>query len=82
LSTIDLRDRIAARAYEIWEKAGRPQGQHEQHWLEAERQIEDEGWQRDPKLVVKQQREVAATTSELHLDRPPAAPRAAARRPR
>jgi hypothetical protein len=82
LSNIDLQTRIETRAYEIWEKAGRHDGLHEQHWLEAERQIEDEGWQRDPQLMARQQREVAAATSELHLDRPPAAPRAGVLRPR
>lgn len=33
------REKIAARAYEIWEKAGRPDGQHEAHWYQAEREL-------------------------------------------
>lgn len=32
-------DRIARRAYEIWEHAGRPPGQAEQHWVQAEKEI-------------------------------------------
>ncbi|MET0280201.1 MAG: DUF2934 domain-containing protein [Steroidobacteraceae bacterium] len=72
---MDLRDRIEARAYEIWEKAGRPHGEHEAHWLEAERQIEDEGWHRDPRDSAMQRLQVQAVESEMHLDRPVATPR-------
>ena len=31
--------RIHEHAYHIWEKEGRPEGRHEDHWLEAEREI-------------------------------------------
>ena len=31
---------IAARAYELWEEEGRPQGAHERHWLQASREVE------------------------------------------
>lgn len=33
------QDRISARAYELWEAAGRPEGQHEEHWEQARREI-------------------------------------------
>jgi hypothetical protein len=33
------RPRIRARAYELWEEAGRPSGRNVEFWLEAERQI-------------------------------------------
>jgi hypothetical protein len=34
--TLDLTEEaIAARAYEIWEERGRPEGQSEAHWFEA-----------------------------------------------
>jgi hypothetical protein len=33
------RPRIRARAYELWEKAGKPVGRDLEFWLEAERQI-------------------------------------------
>lgn len=33
------REQIAARAYELWEKAGRPEGQDEANWLQAEREL-------------------------------------------
>jgi hypothetical protein len=32
-------DRIAQRAYEIWLASGQPHGQHEAHWLAAEREL-------------------------------------------
>ena len=28
-------DRIRQRAYQIWERKGQPDGEHEQHWAEA-----------------------------------------------
>ena len=31
--------RIRERAYEIWEQEGRPFGQHERHWLQAEAEL-------------------------------------------
>jgi Protein of unknown function (DUF2934) len=30
---------ISARAYDLWEKEGRPDGQDLAHWLEAERMM-------------------------------------------
>jgi len=32
-------DRIRAEAYRKWEAEGRPDGQAERHWLDAEKQI-------------------------------------------
>ena len=34
-----LEDRIRERAYEIWTSAGWPDGDAEQHWLVAEREL-------------------------------------------
>jgi hypothetical protein len=34
------RGPVRARAYELWEQAGRPVGREVEFWLEAERQIE------------------------------------------
>jgi hypothetical protein len=33
------RHRVEQRAYELWEREGRPEGRHDHHWAEAERQI-------------------------------------------
>jgi hypothetical protein len=35
----NLSDRIRARAYEIWVASGSPEGEAEQHWLTAEKEI-------------------------------------------
>jgi len=36
------RDRIERRAYELWEQEGRPDGGHQRHWEEAQRQVFNE----------------------------------------
>ena len=33
---------IAARAYQLWEQAGRPDGQDGEHWRDASRQWDDQ----------------------------------------
>jgi hypothetical protein len=38
--TIHKDARIAQRAYEIWEEAGRPHGLDREHWLQASAEIE------------------------------------------
>nr|WP_249811460.1 DUF2934 domain-containing protein [Bradyrhizobium sp. 149] len=40
------RGKVRARAYELWEEAGRPADRDVEFWLEAERQIEEEREQR------------------------------------
>lgn len=40
------RGKVRARAYELWERAGRPVNRDLEFWLEAERQVEDEREQR------------------------------------
>jgi len=37
-----LEQRIRDRAYQLWEKAGRPDEQTEDFWHEAEQQIEQD----------------------------------------
>lgn len=32
-------EKIAARAYEIWQASGRPHGHDQEHWLQAEREL-------------------------------------------
>jgi Protein of unknown function (DUF2934) len=32
-------DKIAQRAYELWEKSGRPEGKETEHWFQAEAEI-------------------------------------------
>jgi hypothetical protein len=35
----DVAERIRQRAYEIWEREGRPEGREQEHWERAEREI-------------------------------------------
>jgi len=36
---VSLEDRIRARAHELWEQDGRPDGRHVDYWLLAEREL-------------------------------------------
>lgn len=41
---MDTREeRIKRRAYEIWEREGRPTGREQEHWDQAVQEIEGEG---------------------------------------
>lgn len=40
--TNSREDQIRQRAHEIWEREGRPHGQHDQHWAQALTEIERE----------------------------------------
>ncbi len=35
----DWMDRVRARAYALWESSGRPEGNEEQHWAQAEEEL-------------------------------------------
>lgn len=39
----DQEERIRLRAYEIWEREGRPEGREAEHWDRARREIEEGG---------------------------------------
>lgn len=32
-------DRLRSRAYEMWENAGKPDGEHESHWHQAAKEL-------------------------------------------
>ncbi|MBF0327511.1 MAG: DUF2934 domain-containing protein [Alphaproteobacteria bacterium] len=38
----ELEDRIRQRAYELWEREGRPEGRALQHWDQAAREVQGE----------------------------------------
>ena len=38
----DREDRIKARAYEIWQREGSPEGHENDHWQEAEQELDAE----------------------------------------
>lgn len=35
-------ERIRTRAHQLWEQSGQPDGSHEDHWYQAERDIDEE----------------------------------------
>ncbi len=37
----DRDTRVRQRAYELWEKAGRPAGKHEDHWHQASSEVSE-----------------------------------------
>jgi hypothetical protein len=37
----DRHHRIREEAYKLWEKEGQPEGRHDEHWSEAERQVNE-----------------------------------------
>jgi hypothetical protein len=41
-SADDLQERIRERARAIWEREGRPEGRHDEHWRQAENEINAE----------------------------------------
>ncbi|MFJ5487693.1 DUF2934 domain-containing protein, partial [Hansschlegelia beijingensis] len=47
----DRERRIREIAYQLWEDAGRPEGQERQHWLEAERRVAADAGEPAPKTV-------------------------------
>lgn len=40
--TDDREDRIRARAHEIWQREGSPKGREDDHWREAEQELDAE----------------------------------------
>ena len=38
----EREDRVKSRAYAIWEKEGRPEGRHEEHWHRASDELESD----------------------------------------
>ena len=41
MAQADLEE-IRARAYKLWEQAGKPEGRIDEFWYEAERQLKEE----------------------------------------
>lgn len=39
----DRRERVRIRAHQIWESEGRPEGMHERHWAQAEKDVDEAG---------------------------------------
>lgn len=41
-------DEVAERSYRIWEREGRPEGRHLDHWFRARAELEAEAAQQQP----------------------------------
>ena len=41
-------DRVRSKAYEIWEREGRPDGRAEENWLQAESELNADGTTEEP----------------------------------
>ncbi len=63
----DRENRIKERAHAIWERAGRPHGQDQQHWAQAEAEIAEEDRSAKPagqsRSIVETVVETAATVA-------------------
>jgi hypothetical protein len=75
-------DRIHKRAYEIWEREGRPEGQHDAHWEQARRECEAEDAPEPPKAPAvkatpKPEKEAAADAAAPEAKAPKPAKAAA-----
>jgi hypothetical protein len=64
----DREKKIRDEAYRLWHEAGRPEGQDDKHWLEAERSIRDAEANESPKKSRK------ATQPLKPLEKKPAKP--------
>ena len=53
---------VAVRAYEIWEKQGRPHGRDREHWLQAVTELGEIETKRRPKLGLKLSAKPAASS--------------------
>jgi hypothetical protein len=49
----DREDKIRARAYQLWEEEGRPEGSAEQHWFTAKESLAVEESQEDTYLPIE-----------------------------
>jgi len=54
-------DKIRDRAYQLWEKAGQPEGREQDFWYQAERELAEEA-------------EVDSSAEAASLDLPPTVP--------
>ena len=58
---------VAVRAYEIWEKQGRPHGRDREHWLQAAAELKAIEAKRKPKPKPAQLRVVPAARQPVRV---------------
>ena len=65
-------DWIAKRAYELWDRAGRPDGRSEEFWFAAKEEVEQKERKRETRLRTEtRRRETAADRGKRNLDSRP-----------
>jgi hypothetical protein len=64
-----LEQRIRQRAYEIWDALGRPEGDRDQHWLTAEREILAVSVQKVARPIAKKMPSTRKTSRQAKLGR-------------
>jgi hypothetical protein len=75
-SASDLQERIRERAQAIWEREGRPDGRHDEHWRQAENEINAEG---DAASVERKGRKTSAKKVQPRKEKATAAAKPAER---
>ena len=63
-----IEDEIRARAYAIWEEAGKPDGKHLEHWLQAKRLVANETARAMAAAVVTHSMTAQAMTAQALSD--------------
>ncbi|MDQ2102739.1 DUF2934 domain-containing protein [Azospirillum isscasi] len=64
--------RVQRRAHDIWEREGRPHGRHDEHWAQAEAEVDDE---------IRAEQQSAETESSAPDAPPKRRPKAASPKP-
>ncbi|MCZ7453843.1 DUF2934 domain-containing protein [Rhizobium rhizogenes] len=68
----DREAAIREKARAIWEKEGKPDGHHERHWIEAEREVSAGAAKTAGKTGVKKSAAAKSSTNKTSTDKVPA----------
>ncbi|WP_312361764.1 DUF2934 domain-containing protein [Agrobacterium sp.] len=68
----DREAAIREKARAIWEKEGKPDGHHERHWIEAEREVSAGAGKTAGKTGVKKSAAAKSSTNKTSTDKAPA----------
>jgi len=68
----DREAAIREKARAIWEKEGKPDGHHERHWIEAEREVSAGAAKTAGKTGVKKSAAAKTSTNKTSTDKAPA----------
>lgn len=60
-------NRVRERAYELWEKEGRPEGDHLRHWRQAEQELGDKSSAEENDRAPREPEETEGATGALDM---------------